>query len=45
MSAVCIRLITTRRSNKMYGFLGVALAVVTGVAVALGLLWASGVIK
>jgi hypothetical protein len=29
----------------MYGFLGVALAVVTAVAVALGLLWASGVIK
>ncbi len=29
----------------MYGFLGVAVAVVTAVAVALGLLWASGLIK
>jgi hypothetical protein len=29
----------------MYGFLGVALAVATGVAVSLGMLWASGVIK
>ena len=29
----------------MYGFLSVALAVVVGVAVALGMLWASGVIK
>jgi hypothetical protein len=45
MSAVWYRLIARRRRNKMYGFLGVALAVVTGVAVALGLLWASGVIK
>jgi hypothetical protein len=45
MSDASTKLITTRRSNKMYGFLGVALAVATGVAVALGLLWASGVIK
>lgn len=29
----------------MYGFLGVALAVTTALAVAFGLLWSAGVVK
>jgi hypothetical protein len=34
-----------KNDSAVYGFLAVALAVVTGVAVSLGMLWASGVIK
>lgn len=34
-----------KNDSAVYGFVGVALAVVTGVAVAFGLLWSAGVIK
>jgi hypothetical protein len=34
-----------KNDSAVYGFVAVALGVVVGVAVAFGLLWASGIIK